>query len=299
MLPVNDMMLFVEVVRSKSFSKAAKKHGITAPAVSKRISQLERVLAVRLINRTTRKLTLTEVGNILFGYCDKTYLELHEAHDAVIDAQGEPKGKLRISAPTNFCNLILAPILAEFATQYKKISIDVILDDTRKMPPIGDYDIAVRAGVLENSSAISRQLYKVIFTICGAPKYFENHKPPEQPEDLKNHNCIDYNYREKGQIWSFFKNNEAFHIPIQGNVRANNALFVKYVALKGAGLVCLPSFMVADEIKMGALVPVLQEYKTLEMPVSLLYPYSSKYLPKKIIIFMNFLVERINQGIHE
>lgn len=294
MLPVNDMILFVDVVKNKSFSVAAKKHQITPPAVSKRISQLEKNLGVKLLTRSTRKLVLTEAGNILYGYCEKIDLELQEAHAAVIDSQGEPKGNIRISAPTNFCNLVLAPILADFSTVYKKINIEVILDDNRKMPPIGDYDLAVRAGVLENSTAISRKLYNVVFIICGSPKYFETYKIPEHPDELKEHNCIDYNYREGGQIWSFFRKSQAFHVPIQGTIRANNALFVKYVALKGAGLVCLPTFMVNEEIKNGSLIPILKDFKTVEMPVSLIYPYSSRYLPKKITLFMNFLAEHIN-----
>jgi DNA-binding transcriptional LysR family regulator len=204
MLPANDMMLFVDVVRNKNFSTAAKKHGITPAAVSKRIANLEAHLEVRLLNRTTRNISLTEAGNILFSHCEKLYTGFEEAHAAILDAQSEPKGNIRISAPTNFCNLILAPILAKFAHKHPSITIDVFLDDNRKMPPVGDYDLAIRAGALEDSTAISRKLYHIKFAVCGSAEYFHLHPKPQHPDDLRQHNCIDYNYREGGQIWSFF-----------------------------------------------------------------------------------------------
>jgi DNA-binding transcriptional LysR family regulator len=297
MVPVNDMLLFVDVVKSKSFSVAAKKHEISPSAVSKRIAHLEKELGVRLLNRTTRKLALTETGYTLFSYCEKIYLELQKAYTDVLDTHNKPVGTLLISSPTNFSNLILAPIIAKFVVLYPEINIKVIINDTRKIPPVGEYDIAIRSGLLEDSSAITRRLTTIKFVICASPLYLKKHSVLKHPNDLENHNCIDYNYRQEGKIWSFFKDKDAFDVPVKGSISSNNALFIKNVAINGVGIACLPSFMVNVELKEETLVQVLTNYHTLEMPVSIIYPYINKTMPKKIKLFIDFLFEHTKSNL--
>ncbi len=297
MVPVNDMLLFVDVVKGKSFSMAAKKHEVSPSAVSKRITHLEKELGVRLLNRTTRKLALTESGYTLYSHCEKIYLDLQKAYTDVLDAHNKLAGTLLISSPTNFSNLVLAPIIAKFVGIYAEINIKVIINDTRKIPPVGEYDIAIRSGLLEDSSAITRKLTTIKFVICASPKYLRQQPIPTHPNDLESLNCIDYNYRQEGKIWSFFKNKDAFDVPIKGNISSNNALLIKNVAMNGVGLACLPSFMVSHELEKGSLVQVLADYKTLEMPVSIIYPYINKTMPKKIKLFIDFLFENTQNNI--
>jgi DNA-binding transcriptional LysR family regulator len=293
MVPVNDMLLFVDVVKSNSFSRAAKKYEVSPSAVSKRITNLEKELGVRLLNRTTRKLALTEAGYTLYSHCEKIDLDLQKAYTAVLDAHNNIVGTLIISSPTNFSNLILAPIIAEFVDLYKEINIKLVINDTRKMPTIGEYDIAIRSGVLEDSSSITRKLTKVKFVICASPSYLRKRPALKHPNDLEDHNCIDYNYRQEGKIWSFSQDKQAFDVPIKGNVSSNNALFIKNLAIQGVGIACLPSFMVDAELHEKSLIQVLGDYNTLEMPVSIIYPYINKTMPKKIKLFIDFLFEHI------
>jgi DNA-binding transcriptional LysR family regulator len=296
MVPVNDMLLFVDVVKSNSFSVAAKKHEISPSAVSKRITSLETSLGVRLLNRTTRKLALTEAGSILFKHCEKVHFDLEKAYTEVTDAQNKIVGTLLISSPTNFSNLILSPLIAKFIDIYKEINIKLSINDTRKIPPIDEYDIAIRSGVLEDSSAITRKLTTVKFVVCASPVYLEKHTELIHPNDLEDHNCIDYNYRQ-GRVWSFSKDKEVFDIPIKGNLSSNNALYIKNSIMSGVGIACLPSFMVNAELRDGKLIQILKEFNTLEMPVSIIYPYVNKTMPKKIKLFIDFLFEHVEHAI--
>jgi DNA-binding transcriptional LysR family regulator len=295
MIPADEMILFVELIRCKSFSNVAKKFSITPAAVSKRISFLEKNLGVKLLLRTTRTLAPTEAGDVLFSKCLPTLSKLQEAYDSILDLNKSPRGILKVSSPTNFSNLVLAPIIAKFSKKYIDIYINVIINDVRKMPPVGDYDIAIRSGTLEDSSAICKLLTTIKFSICATPEYIKKYGLPKKPDDLEKHNCIDYDYRQEGKTWTFFKNKECLEVPVKGNITSNNAFFVKQVALSDAGIVCLPSFMVSDEIKKNRLIPLLVEFTTQQMPVSIIYPNNSGYKPKKLSLFLDFLMTEVEK----
>ncbi|MDF2690767.1 MAG: LysR family transcriptional regulator [Gammaproteobacteria bacterium] len=254
MIPADDMLLFIDIVNFKSFSKAAEKHGITAAAVSKRISHLEESLDVKLMTRSTRKLTLTEAGEVLYKYCAKIYLDLEEAFSAVIDAHAEPQGHLTIVSTTNFSNLILAPLLPGFLSLYKGISIRVLIEDSNRIPEIGSYDLAIRTGKLADSNVIARKILTVRMLVCASPEYIKKHGCPDSPDDLVHHNCIDYDYhRNTTEIWGFKKDEKLYEVKVKGNLSANNALFVKHAILKGLGIAWLPDFMVKMLCLLGCL----------------------------------------------
>lgn len=291
--PIGDMLLFVDVVNQKSFTKAAKIHNLTSAALSKRIMFLESQLGLKLLNRSTRKLTLTESGDILYRSCKEIYEEVQSAYNSVIDSHKNPKGNIIISSPTNYSNLILSTVIAEFLSKYPGIFIKVILDDSRGIPERGEYDLAIRAGHFENSSVIVKTFSSVKFITCASKIYFEKYGIPSHPYELKQHNCIDYSYRYGGAIWNFKKEDEIINVPVSGNLNANNAHFIKIIALNGVGIVHLPSFMVKDELEKGSLVSCLDSFTTQSMPVSIIYPFSSRLLPKRLTIFIDFLMAKL------
>ena len=294
-LLLNDMALFVDVVRLASFTKAAQKHNMSAAAISKRITSLEGMLNISLLNRTTRKVAPTEAGKTLHKYCNKIYDDAQLAYTATLDLHKNPKGLLTISAPTNFSNLVLAPTIAKFTEKYPDICIDIQLCDDRNIPEIGSYDIAIRAGKLKDSSMIARKLTAVRFVCCATPQYFKTKKPPETPSELVNHHLIDYNYREQSLSWTFLDNNKRIDQEITPLITTNNALFVKSSTLNHAGIACLPDFMVNKEIEQGDLMSCLANYQTSTLPVWLIHPFSNRYFPRKAKAFIDFIFESLEK----
>ena len=242
-LPLHDIVLFVDVVNYQSFTKAAQKHHLTPAAVSKRISSLEKFTGIRLLNRSTRKVALTESGEVLYRYCNKIHQDVESAHSAIVDLHNTPQGVLTISSPTNFSNIVLAPIIANFSALYPNIYVKVELTDVRKLPEMGDFDIAIRSGQLSNSSLIARKLTSVHFVYCASPGYVEKNGTPNSPDELLHHKLVDYNYREEGATWTFFQKNHQQIQNISPIISANNALFIKYVAINGGGVACLPNIL--------------------------------------------------------
>ncbi|WP_133408308.1 LysR family transcriptional regulator [Parashewanella tropica] len=297
MLPVNDMMLFVDVVKYKSFTAAAEKNDKTAAAVSKRISQLEASLGVELLKRTTRNLAPTEAGEILYRQCANIQLELGSVCDQVIDVHNNPKGKIKISALQNFSNLVLSDILEKFLAKYSDVELEITLDGALgPLPPIGEYDIAFRCGRLEDSSAISRLVFTHGYTVCASKSYLQRNGTPKTLNELTKHNCLDCHHgiQLKERVWTFFDGDEAYNIPVKTNVFTNNALFVKHLALSGVALTYAPTFIVADAINAGLLVPLLSQYKTITNSIYLIHPHTNKNLPKRIRCFIDFVFENLS-----
>ena len=285
-------MLFVDVVRYKSFTAAAEKNEKTASAVSKRISHLESLLGVELLKRTTRTLALTEAGEILYRQCAGIQLELSAACEQVIDTHKNPKGKIKISALQNFSNIVLSEILEKFLEKYRDVEIEITLDGALgALPPISEYDIAFRCGRLEDSSAISRLVFNHDYTVCASKSYLQHNGTPKNFNDLSKHNCLDchHGFQPDNRVWTFFDGDEAYNIPVKTNVFTNNALFVKHLAMSGVALIYSPTFIVADEINAGLLVPLMTQYKTITNSIYLIHPYTKKNLPERMRCFIDFI----------
>lgn len=292
-LPINDMLLFVDVIKLQSFTKAAKKHGMTSAALSKRISSLENHLNILLLTRTTRKLAPTESGEVLYQYCSSIYADAEQAYNAALDLNENPRGLLTISSPTNLSNLVLSPLIAEFSCLYPEIKVKVTLNDVRDLPDVGDFCIAFRSGQLKDSSFIARKLMTVHFIYCASPTYFANNPAPKTPHEISQHRVVDYNYREEGGTWTFFENKLQTSIEVHPSIIANNALFVKCIAINGGGIACLPNFMVEEELASGELIPCLNNYQSLSQPVWLIHPYTHRYLPRKERLFVDFVFSKL------
>lgn len=282
--------VFVTVIETGGFSPAARLLGISKSAVSKRVTQLEEQLGVKLIHRTTRQLSLTEAGEHFYQHARIAHEAAKNAQDAVTQLQGEPQGRLRINSPMSFGRLHLAPLIPVFLKRYPKITIDMVMDD-KVLDLIGEgFDIAIRSGELPSSSLIARKLAPLNSVLCASPDYLKTHGKPEQLEHLKDHNCLIFTHSNDVKEWTFMKNGTTQAIDIKGNYQVNNSEALREALLQGAGIGRLPTFIAGPDIKAGRLIPLFEEY---QMPAKTIYAVfpERQYLPAKVRAFIDFAIE--------
>lgn len=286
----NVIPYFIAVVDHKGFSAAADALGISKSAISKRISQLEAHLGVRLLHRTTRKISLTEAGSRYYEYAAKANLEAQNAEDAVSQLQGEPQGKLKVNAPMSFGLIHMAGLIPEFLLRYPKISIDLVMNDKQVDLIEHGFDVAIRTGELKDSSLIARRLAPVHSIVCASPDYLEKQGAPATPADLSDHNCLLYSYSSNKDHWQFNNNTKEINIRVDGNYRVNNSEALKEALSKGLGIGRLPSFIAGDAIREGKLVNLFPSYSMPSKNVYAVYP-ERNYLPAKVRAFLDFAIE--------
>lgn len=285
-----DLEVFVAVVEAGSFTAAADAIGLTQSAVSKAVSRLEEGLGVRLLTRTTRRLVLTESGAVLYERAALALAELGEAQLAVTAYQSEPKGRLRVSAPMSFTILHFARVVAEFLDRHPGVAVDLRLDDRRVDVVAEGFDVALRIGRLDDSSLVARRLAACPQLVLASPDYLARRGRPERPDDLRGHNCITYSY--SSATWRFVGENGDFVVPVRGNIEVNNGLVEREVALAGLGIVTLPAFYVADDIRDGALVPLLSGWTLPDTGIHAVYP-ERRLLAPKVRAFVDFVAVRL------
>lgn len=288
--PVGGMALFVAVVENHSFRGAADQVGMTPSAVSKQISRLEDRLGARLLNRTTRRLGLTEVGAVYFEHARRILEDIEEAERAVSESLAVPRGLLRLSVPLSFGRVKIAPLLSDFLQRYPEVRMSVYSHD-REVDLIAEgYDLAIRVGSLQDSSMIARRLTVNRRWVCGAPSYFERYTPPETPEDLTRHNCLINLAYSPQRSWWFKDQDQYYQVPVTGSLEYDNPLALREAALRGLGLVLLPSYIVQGDLAEGRLVRVLRDFISEEADVFLIYP-SSRHVTPKVRVFVDFLLD--------
>jgi len=293
----DNMRVFAKVVESASFTGAAVRLGISASMVSQHVKKLEERLGARLLNRTTRKVSLTETGRAYYERCARLLADLEETEQAVSDMHAAPCGELRINATPSFGILQLAPAIADFTARFPGISVELMLS-IRIADLIDEgVDVAVWVGELPDSSLIARQLAPCRMVVCGAPSYFEKHGTPRTPDDLTTHNCLTVAvtgvpyYR----VWRLTAaDGTALNISPIGNLRTNSGAVLKVAALAGHGLVCLPTYLVGDALQSGRLVTVLDEYTAPPLTLRALYPHN-RHLSAKVRAFVDFLAGRFER----
>ena len=288
--------LFVAVVESGSYSRAAEKLNITKSAVSKRISQLEDELGIRLIQRTTRHISLTEAGERYYEYVSQALSFAQQGVDAVSELQGEPRGKLKITAPMSFGVRHIAPFLTEFLQRYPHIELDLQFEDRMVDLVAEGYDLAIRIGHLSDSNLIAKRLVTCHSILCASPDYLAAHPVPSEPEHLNQHNCIKYSYFRGGNEWTFCKNQQEFKVLPKGNMSVNNSEAIRRVLLSGLGIGQLPTFIVGKDVQEKRLVPIMSPYALPVHAVYAVYP-ERKHLPQKVSLFIAFLSEKYGQAL--
>lgn len=288
---LDDMLAFIKVVDTRSFTAAAERLNLSKSVISRRISELENRLGARLLNRTTRKLSLTEVGQAFYDRCTRILADLDEAEQAVADLHATPRGRLRINAPVSFGMVHLAPAIAEFLIRYPSIDIDLNLNDRFVDLVEEGYDVAVRIGKLRDSSLIARRLAPARRVVCASPSYLERRGSPMVPEDLTSHDCLIYTNSPMAEQWSFRVNDEIRSVRVNGILRSNNGDLLKTAAIAGLGITVIPTFLCGDALKSGELQTIMSECYVSETTVYAVYP-QNRHLSPKVRAFVDFLATR-------
>ena len=283
---------FTQVVNSGGFAAAAREMGLSRSAVNRLVINLEDNLGVQLLHRTTRRVSPTETGLAFFARCVNILADLEDAEQAVAQLHGEPKGTLRINAPMSFGTLYLASALTDFIRQYPELQVQLTLEDRFIDPLEEGFDITLRiAEPLASPSLIVHPIAPAKRVLCAASAYLERCGIPTHPNDLKAHSCLHYGHLASKYQWTLWGSEGEQAIAIQGVLCSNNGEVLRDAAVKGLGIALLPTFIVGEDLKQGALQIVLPNYQPLELSLCVIYPVN-RHLSTKIQLFTEFLRKR-------
>lgn len=283
---------FVRVVEAGSFARAAERLGVSVSAVSRQLAELEAHLAVRLLNRTTRRLSLTEGGQAFYERSVQLLADLDEAEVAVTSASIVPRGTLRLTCSATFGARHLAPAVAAFTSRYPQMRFDAELSERIVDLVEEGFDLAVRVGATGSQNLVARKIGSSRIVCCAAPSYLELHGEPREPEDLATHACMTYEYLPTRNVWSFRDPRGGERsVRIAGPVHANNGRFLEALAAEGAGIVREPDFIVGPDVRAGRLKAILTEFEPAPLPIYIVYP-SRRHLSAKVRAFADFLSDR-------
>src|SRR5262245_50224701 len=252
---------FSEVVQAQSFSGAARRLGISKAAISKHVARLEERLGARLLQRTTRRLSLTEIGLAFHERCVRILAEAEEAERAVHSLGMAVRGTLKVSVGVSFGVAHVAPLVPEFQARHPDLRLEMQFND-RQVDLIEEgFDLALRIAQMPDSSLIARRLAPITRVVCAAPSYIEKHGAPQAPADLRAHNCLIYTYLASQDTWRFVAPDKSAHtVRVAGNFAANNGEAQRHAALAGQGIILSPSFIVAPDLRAGRLVALMPGY---------------------------------------
>jgi LysR family transcriptional regulator, transcriptional activator for dmlA len=290
---------FVRTVAAGSFSGAAKALGVSAVAVSKNVQRLERQLGVRLLQRSTRKLSLTQEGRLFYERCTGPLQELESAQTAVRDRGGSAAGTLRVTALPSFARAYVLPLLPAFSSLYPRIEVELHLDDSISDMIAEGYDVGIRAGEMREGTMVVREIAPLYFVVCGAPGYFSEHGVPATPAELAGHNCLRLRGRgtrpDRPLNWMLGPQRAAVDPPVRGNLIANDITTLVAAAVHGHGLVLAPLPFVLPLFRAGSLVPVLAQWISRRGQLFVHYP-NRRQLPARVRSFVNFLLEQLRRN---
>ncbi|GAM29776.1 LysR family transcriptional regulator [Acinetobacter calcoaceticus] len=285
---LNDMALFVEVVKVMSFRKASEAMGIPNSTLSRRISALEKNIGLRLLHRTTRKIELTEAGQIYYERCRRIVDEARIAHEQLGEMLAQPSGMLRVSLPVDFSVTYLSPLIAEFSHQYPGITFDFDLTPRRVDLITEPFDLAIRMGDLPNSHLIARPLAYLSVHVYASPRYIELYGEPKHPSDLVSHSCLSF---PKANKWMLWNESEKVEIEVEGRFLVNSNGLLRRFSTLDLGIVMLPTEIAADDLLTGQLRRILPEWQG--TPIAAYALTETRLLPAKTQRFIDFLQERL------
>lgn len=286
----DEINAFAAVADARSFTRAARRLGVSSAQVSKLVARLENRLGARLLNRTTRDVSLTDTGRAYLERA-RTLLDDFDALEGLVRDQSGPKGLLKVSAPMSFGTNQLTPALLDFAAAYPEVSLEVSQTDRMVNLVEEGFDVAVRIGQLPDSSLIARRLAPVRIVTCAAPAYLQAAGAPAEPQDLARHECIiDTNMREPF-VWTFGQDGEPREARVHGRLRFAGADACVAAARRGLGIASTPAFAAADDLRDGRLIPLLCAYEPQLVFVHAVYPHA-RHLAAKVRVFVDFLAER-------
>lgn len=287
-----EMRVFAAVIDAGSFARAADELSMSKAAVSRYVSELEQRLGVRLLHRTTRKLSLTEEGEVFNTRCRDILATIEESESEVTTRAGKATGVLKISVPLSFGVKHLAPLWPQFMTAHPAVSLDVSLTD-RVVDLLDEgLDLAIRIARLQDSSLVSRKIASTRLVLCASPEYIREHGNLHHPSELEGHHVINYTLLSMGDLWEFKAEKEgqteSVTVRVDSRMRSNNGDTCVAAALGGVGIVLQPSFLVSDHLADGTLVELLPGYRSIELGIFAVFP-TRKFVLPKVRLLIEFL----------
>jgi DNA-binding transcriptional LysR family regulator len=293
---LNDIATFIRVVERNSFTAAGKELRLSSAAVSKRISRLEESLGAQLLNRSTRRLMLTEAGTDFYKQCSQIISHLEQARNAVTGHNKELKGTLRIHAALGVGQRLVAPAIHEFLKRYPEVMVDLALDVYPINPIEHGIDIAIRSAQsaqilrLSASSLSCRELSLVRNLICAAPAYLTQWGTPKRPQDLAGFNCLIHSGQPQASAWRFRGRSGEYTVNVSGNFHTNNGIALRQAVLSGVGIARLPDYAVNQDVQAGRLVTLFSNSAGRKRSIKAFYP-RTRHMPAKVQIFLDFMEE--------
>lgn len=291
MMKLVGMGIFARVAEAKSFSGAARRLGISKSLVSKEVSKLEKALGARLLNRTTRQLSLTEFGAAFYEHCARVVQEAEEAELLVDRLHASPRGVLKCTAPVAFATLHVARALPEFLALYPEVQIDLTLGDRFFELAEEGYDLAIRIARDLPPNMVARPIAPINRVVCGTPQYFARHGVPTTPQDLAAHDCVVYTHANPDSIWHLRADGTDIAVQVRGALKVNDDEVAWQAVRAGLGVSLLPTFIVGDDLQSGRLQAVLTEYVPSERNLYALY-LPNRHLSAKVRVFIDFLLAK-------
>ncbi len=284
--------VFIKVVESGGFARAAEKLDLSTSAVSRQVAELESRLGARLLHRTTRRISLTEAGQAFYERSLQLMADLEEAEAIATLATAKPRGTLKLTCSINFGMHHLAPAIGAFQREYPDVHFDVALSDRFVDLVEEGLDLAIRIGDLGNPTLVAKRIGDMRLVPCASPEYLKRHGTPKHPDDLAQHNCLVYEYSPVKGMWRFMGKDGAEHrVKIAGSVHSNNGDMLAAIAAEGVGITLEPDFIVDPLIASGRLVPILKDFPAPSAGIFAVYP-SRRHLSAKVRVFVDFLAAR-------
>ncbi len=294
MSDLSTLKLFLTVTEQGSFSAAARILDVRPSSVSRQISQLEANLGASLFQRTTRNQRLTEAGEIYVQHARRIVADIEAANAAVSELSDRPSGNLFITVEPDLATLLIEPLMPKFLTRFPNIKIRMSFSSAfENLVPDG-VDVAIRVGHLSDSSFVARKLATSRSVVCASPLYLKQKGSPSHPRDLTSLDCLSFNSRSRNVVWQFNENQETIDVPINGPIAANGLFYLRQSAIRGLGIVMLPSWAIADAIKNKQLVPILETYPSRPSNTPINAVFSSHHgTAPKVRALVDFLADEL------
>ncbi|ANF58338.1 LysR family transcriptional regulator [Halotalea alkalilenta] len=286
------MKTFTAVVEAGSFVGAMESTDLSKPAISRHVAELEQHLGTRLLQRTTRRLSLTSEGQAYYQRCKEILLAVQEAEAEVGCSSLQVQGPLRIGAPQTFGALHLAALWGRFAAENPQVSLDIVLSDRVVDLVEEGYDLVIRIARLSDSSLVSRPLARTRMVLCASPAYIAKHGAPTHPHELARHDVVSYSYWSSRDVWSFQGPAGEVTVRTRSRIHANNGDTCRAAALAHQGIILQPDFLVHEDLRSGALVELMPDFHAAELGIFAVYP-TRKQLPLKVRRLVDFLVDAL------
>jgi DNA-binding transcriptional LysR family regulator len=288
------MEMFVRIVETGSFSSVARELSTTQPTISKQLTALESHLKTRLLNRSTRKLSLTESGQAYYERCKRIIEDVREAESTLGRLQGSISGHLHINTSIAMGQMFLTPLVLKFQRQYPELSVELTLNDRFIDVVEEGVDVAIRIGRLVESNLVARKIGATRRAAIATPGYLERHGRPKHPQDLTHHNCLLYSYLSTGNEWLFQGPEGEIRVRVSGNFKSNNGHALREALLAGLGIAVSPDWLAHDGLLEGTIEAILTEFAPTPMEINAVFP-SNRMLSAKVRAFVDFLQHEFRQ----